>query len=107
MTEPEPLGDRQKWEYRMFMRKTQDFFTNELNELGKSGWELVSVIYHKEVKSTGTFMAWSGFMKRPFAHESETDRAAEGGTALQSAQRFETAELDDKDIEFKFQDADD
>jgi hypothetical protein len=33
-----------------------------INELGQQGWELVDVLYYKDIKGA---MAWTAFLKRP------------------------------------------
>lgn len=58
---------QQRWEYVSLNRRTESYLAAELNKLGESGWELVSVIRGKD--ATGeTF--WSGFLKRPAAQRS-------------------------------------
>jgi hypothetical protein len=51
-----------QWEYSYVTRKTEGPFLAELNALGCKGWELVSVLYDKDVKG---IMCWNGFLKRP------------------------------------------
>ncbi len=53
----------QKWENHVVTTKTEVYLAKELNELGKLGWELVSVIQHKDRKGE---MAWTAFSKRPY-----------------------------------------
>jgi hypothetical protein len=68
MTKTATVHAQQMWEYMEVTRKTENYLTNELNELGKVGWELVSVMFHKDVKSSlGSALVWTAFLKRPRA----------------------------------------
>ena len=64
---------QQKWEYTCLTRKTEAYLAKELNLFGQEGWELVSVIYGKNVKNE---VAWIAFLRRPY-----TGHAAPGGAA--------------------------
>jgi hypothetical protein len=46
-----------KWEYKIIENQTNEYF---LNELGKEGWELVSLVY----VVSGLFMDWQYTFKR-------------------------------------------
>jgi len=62
----------QKWEYEEITTKTEVFLRKELNDLGQLGWELVTIIQHKDRKGEP---AWSAFVKRPYVpHSAEPPR---------------------------------
>jgi hypothetical protein len=66
MSKTATVHAQQKWEYMEITRKTEGYLINELNQLGGVGWELVSVLYHRDVKSAmGSADAWTAFLKRP------------------------------------------
>jgi hypothetical protein len=57
---------QQMWEYMTISRKTADYLVAELNEAGRSGWELVDATYHKEAKTSMSEMfCWTAILKRP------------------------------------------
>jgi hypothetical protein len=43
----------QKWEYWVIKKKGVPFGTSEMNEIGKDGWELVTIIEHPTDKTVG------------------------------------------------------
>jgi hypothetical protein len=53
---------QQKWEYCYLTRKTEGPLLAEFNRLGQDGWELLDVLYYKDMKGV---MNWTGFLKRP------------------------------------------
>jgi hypothetical protein len=61
----EPTCPQQKWEYMEVTRKTEAFLVGEMNELGAEGWELVSVVKHRDGKGISEFLTWTAFLKRP------------------------------------------
>jgi hypothetical protein len=68
MTKTATVHAQQRWEYRELTRKTEGYLLNEPNELGQSGWELVSVIKHREIRpGSGEASFWTAFIKRPHA----------------------------------------
>lgn len=68
MSKTATVHAQQKWEYMELTRKTEAFLINDLNELGQSGWELVSISNHKAIKSgLGEAACWTAFLKRPHA----------------------------------------
>lgn len=62
MTKTVTVQAQQRWEYCLETRRTESSLMNLLNELGQQGWELVNVLYYKDLKG---IMAWTGFLKRP------------------------------------------
>jgi hypothetical protein len=53
---------QQRWDYCFETRKTETALLNALNRLGQEGWDLVEVLYYKDLKG---IMTWTAFMKRP------------------------------------------
>ena len=70
MTKTATVQAQQKWEYLEITRKTETYLTKELNDLGQQAWELVTIIYGKDRKGE---IAWTAFLKRPFAGHSHGD----------------------------------
>jgi hypothetical protein len=64
MTKTVTVQAQQRWEYCLETRRTESSLMNMLNELGQQGWELVNVLYYKDIKG---IMSWTGFLKRPAA----------------------------------------
>ncbi len=62
MTKIVTIQSQQKWDYCIETRKTETALLNALNDLGQHGWELVNVLFHKDLKGD---MAWTAFLKRP------------------------------------------
>ncbi len=68
MTKTAVVQAQQRWEYQQVTRKTETALILELNQVGDAGWELVSVSYHKDLKSAlGSDFSWTAFLKRPHA----------------------------------------
>ncbi len=66
MSKTATVHAQQKWEYMELTRKTEGYLINEMNELGQHGWELVSVLFHKDLKSSlGDATCWTAILKRP------------------------------------------
>ncbi len=53
---------QQRWDYCFETRKTETALLNAVNRLGQEGWDLVEVLYYKDLKG---IMTWMAFMKRP------------------------------------------
>jgi hypothetical protein len=53
---------QQKWEFHFESRRTETSLLITLNDLGQHGWELVDVLYYKDIKG---IMTWGAFLKRP------------------------------------------
>lgn len=62
MTKVATVQAQQKWDYCSASRRTESTLVAAMNELGQSGWELVSVIQHKDAKGE---TLWTGVLKRP------------------------------------------
>lgn len=96
---------QQRWEYMEITRKTEGYLIAELNKLGESGWELVSVSYHKAAKSgLGEAWSWTAFLKRPHAQHSAKVSAGEEKAAVDpaAAQRPATLQPSAATDEFAF-----
>ena len=50
MITADAIATQQKWEYCLLTRKTEGYILNEFNALGQEGWELVEVLYYKDMK---------------------------------------------------------
>jgi hypothetical protein len=62
MTKVVTIQAQQRWDYCLESRKTEAALLNTLNVLGQQGWELVEVMYYKDLKG---IMTWTSFLKRP------------------------------------------
>jgi hypothetical protein len=62
MSKTVTIQGQQKWECCYETRKTEASLQIEVNRLGQDGWELVTVLYYKDIKGA---MAWIAFLKRP------------------------------------------
>ncbi len=69
---------QQKWEYFCLTRKTEAYLVKELNPLGQEGWELVSVVYGRNVKNEP---AWIAFLRRPYTGQGAPAAAQAGAAA--------------------------
>jgi hypothetical protein len=98
--------DLTRWEYRTMSRKTEEYLVDDLNEAGMEGWELVTIEYRRDPSGMGDSMCWTAFIKRPYTGERPVQlahtRVHEDEVAKK--QQFATSQLDDGEIEFKFQD---
>jgi len=74
MTKTAVVHSQQSWEYLAVTRRTETSLEKELNELGRSGWELVSVDHGKDLKG---IVAWIAFVKRPATHQTVETSARE------------------------------
>jgi hypothetical protein len=84
MTKMATVRAQQKWEYMSITRKTEDFLINELNEVGKLGWELVNASHHRDVKSVGGTYCWTAVLKRPLVPQAHAAHANESKEATGS-----------------------
>jgi hypothetical protein len=62
MTKTVTIQAQQKWEYLIESSKTENSLLVKLNDLGQHGWELVEILFYKDMKSV---MTWTAFLKRP------------------------------------------
>jgi hypothetical protein len=76
MTKVVTIEAQQKWECIFETRKTETSLLRSVNELGQQGWELVQVLYYKDLKGV---MTWTAFLKRPWIGGHST---TEGGSAI-------------------------
>ena len=91
MSKTATVHAQQRWEYLEITRKTEGYLVAELNELGKVGWELVSVSFHKMTKSgLGDALAWTAFLKRPHAEHAKSPKI-DGQTAADESPGAEAA----------------
>jgi hypothetical protein len=70
---------QQKWDYRCESRRTENSMLATLNELGQSGWELVNIVFHKDMKGE---IAWTAFLKRPSVAQTPTPAAGQSSATL-------------------------
>ncbi len=113
MTKSATVRAQQRWEYMEVTRKTEHYLTGELNDLGKEGWELVTVLFHKDAKSSlGSALVWTAFLKRPHAAAPPAAPGAAGAAAKPAVEapkpeeRNKPArhEAEDSDDIFEFRD---
>ena len=64
MTKTAVVLSQQRWEYQCVTRRTETTLEKHLNDLGQSGWELVSIDHGKDLKG---IVCWTAFVKRPAA----------------------------------------
>ncbi|MGA2617007.1 MAG: hypothetical protein ABSF26_05300 [Thermoguttaceae bacterium] len=62
MTRTAVVQAQQRWEYSTLTRMTEGAIISELKLAGQEGWELVTMLYYKDLKGT---MCWTAVMKRP------------------------------------------
>jgi hypothetical protein len=87
-------------------RKTEEYLVDDLNEAGQKGWELVTIEYRRDLSGMGDSMCWTAFLKRPYTGERpvELTHTRVQADEVAKKQQFVTTQLDDGEIEFKFQD---
>jgi hypothetical protein len=98
--------DVTRWEYRTMSRKTEEYLVDDLNEAGQEGWELVTIEYRRDPGGMGDSMCWTAFIKRPYTGDRpvELSHTRVHEDEVRKKQQFATSQLDDGEIEFKFQD---
>jgi hypothetical protein len=64
MSKTVTIQAQQRWDYCIESRKTESALMNSLANLGQQGWEMVNVLYYKDLKGV---MTWTAFLKRPSA----------------------------------------
>lgn len=62
MTKTVTIQAQQKWEYCIESGRTENSLLAKLNDLGQQGWEVIEILYYKDIKSA---MTWTAFLKRP------------------------------------------
>ncbi|MBN2578316.1 MAG: hypothetical protein JXB10_04930 [Pirellulales bacterium] len=62
MTKIVTVQAQQRWDYCLETRRTESSLLNVLNDLGQQGWDLVEVLYYKDIKG---ILSWTAFLKRP------------------------------------------
>jgi hypothetical protein len=77
---------QQKWECCLETRKTENSLLAEVNRLGQEGWEVLSVLYYKDIKAA---MCWTAFLKRPTTGQAPPAATAEKAAVLQPAAKAE------------------
>ena len=107
MSASEVTESGKKWQYMEITRKTEGFLINDLNDLGKEGWELVTVMFHKLAGGgMASTDAWMAFLKRPFSGQAMKKMAGLEKAHDVSAPREGAAEADDGEDEDIFELAD-
>ena len=105
----------QRWEYAFISKPLDYLLIGDLNELGRDGWEVISVSYDKDLKGN---WSWTAFLKRPLTETGESYSQTSGlavtsapskpasptsGAAPTTLQGFE---LPDGDFDFREEDKD-
>lgn len=94
-----------KWEYLQINRKTEEYLVNDLNKLGQSGWEMISVSFEKSTKSgLGADSSWIAFLKRPCTGEVAKRPAGEKAAGAPATSAKEAAAGEDDSEIFDFAD---
>lgn len=91
MTKTAVVHSQQRWEYLAVTRRTETALEKQLNELGQSGWELVSVDHGKDLKG---IVAWIAFMRRPATQQAvaSSSREQDREAVAESSEEPEKAE---------------
>jgi hypothetical protein len=102
MTQTVTTQTQQKWEYCLVTRKTEPALLGECNRLGQEGWELVDVLFYKDLKGV---MCWTSFLKRRSTGESPMPAGPAAALSSEAAKEtppsLEGFDLGDADFEFK------
>lgn len=72
------VQSQQKWEHKAITRRSDTALLDEANLSGQEGWEMIAVMYYKDMKGV---MAWTAFMKRPGTGEPPKPAARETAAA--------------------------
>lgn len=99
MTKIVTIQAQQKWDYATLVRKTETSLLAELNLAGQEGWELINVLYYKDLKGA---MSWIGYLKRPNAGQPPRPMAHEGSAVHMPAQ-VEEAQVDSQGFDLSDQ----
>jgi hypothetical protein len=71
---------QQKWECQQQTRHSETTLADACRDAGQEGWELVSVVQHRDMKG---LIAWTAFLKRP---ASGVAKAGGEGAAVRTGQ---------------------
>jgi hypothetical protein len=104
----------QRWEYAFVSKPLDYLLIGDLNELGRDGWEVISISYDKDLKGN---WAWTAFLRRPLTETGESYPQTSPLVITASATRKETTsagtpttlqgfELPDGDFDFREDDKD-
>jgi hypothetical protein len=77
------------WEYVELSRKTETYLLNDLNDLGQAGWELVTILYHRDIKM-GESWLWTAFLKRRKAGDAQVGSEAAKAAVRHSSPAAQT-----------------
>ncbi len=107
MTRTAIVQAQQRWEDSTLTRMTEGAILSELKLAGQEGWELVNMLYYKDLKGT---MCWTCVLKRPNTGHSAAPAAAQQSApavvqvpqAPQAASPGSQSDAQD-DAEFEFQ----
>ncbi|MGA2063608.1 MAG: hypothetical protein ABSG86_01500 [Thermoguttaceae bacterium] len=86
MSKTVTIQGQQKWECCYETRKTETTLLVEINRLGQDGWELVSVLYYKDLKGG---MTWMAFFKRPATGQAPPAPGPDQAAVVQPSRRPE------------------
>jgi len=93
MSDAAPAAAVSQWEYLELTRKTESYLLSDLNDLGKAGWELVTILYHRDIKM-GESWSWTAFLKRPTAGQPQTGAAVGRTAALEPEPCLQPADVE-------------
>jgi hypothetical protein len=82
MSKTVTIQAQQKWENCVLTRKTETTLIHDADALGQEGWEMISVLYYKDMKGA---MAWTAFMKRPSTGDASRPAAPAAAGLLNAA----------------------
>ncbi|MGA2032715.1 MAG: hypothetical protein ABSG68_10690 [Thermoguttaceae bacterium] len=99
MTKTVTVQAQQLWEYCHVSRRTDGALEAEFHEVGNQGWELVTVIYHKDLKGE---MTWTGFFKRPSTGQAKpAEQTMPGRTVVKPTEKQAVDTADNDPFEFQ------
>ena len=84
---------QQRWEHLCVTRRSARYLTEDMNKEGQNGWELVNVLYYKDLKGE---MAWTAFLKRPVAHHAPATSTDQKKSSLEPGTQPEKNEPPDQ-----------
>jgi hypothetical protein len=98
MSDAAPAAAVSQWEYIELTRKTESYLLNDLNDLGRAGWELVTVLYHRDIKM-GESWSWTAFLKRPTTGQPQVGAAVGRAAALEPEPCLQPADAEGEVLE--------